>query len=169
MKIIFKQFFLFVVFCKASININAQSISPSIINSSGGSANIGGRTFEYSIGEMTVVGTDKTTTATLTQGLLQPGTINPEGLTNVALGKILFNIYPNPVSEILNIDLLKPTTDITEMILYDAAGKVISNIQNPKFINNTYTINFSSFAFGNYILKLESPGQNFTFTINKSK
>jgi Secretion system C-terminal sorting domain len=159
---------LAITICTA-INLQAQSIAPSIINAGGGSANISGRTFEYSIGEMAVVSTDKAGNTFLTQGLLQPITVTPEGLTNIALGKTLFNIYPNPTSEILNIDLLNKVTVLNNISLYDATGKLIITLDNPKFTNNKYTLDFSNFAFGHYLLKLSSPNQNFTFTINKTK
>jgi Secretion system C-terminal sorting domain len=164
-----KKLILFTLFTTSFANIHAQSIAPSILNAGGGSANIAGRTFEYSIGEMAVVSTDKAGNTFLTQGLLQPIIIVAEGLSNIELGKTLFNIYPNPTSEILNIALLNNATAVNNISLFDVTGKLVAAIDNPKFTNKKYALDFSTFAFGHYILKLASLDQNFTFTINKTK
>lgn len=53
-------------------HVSAQSIAPSILNSGGGSAPVGGYIIEYNAGEMMAVSTAITSDLVVTQGLLQP-------------------------------------------------------------------------------------------------
>ncbi|MEX1191276.1 MAG: choice-of-anchor J domain-containing protein [Brumimicrobium sp.] len=65
----------------------------------------------------------------------------------------LINIYPNPVTDVLNIDLGSELSDI-DIYLYDANGKLLFKNE----INNTETtkIDLSKFAKGIYTIQIQS-------------
>jgi hypothetical protein len=66
---------LLAVYCS-----RAQSIAPAVINSGGGWALAGGYVIEYNFGEMMAIQTAITPNLVVTQGLLQPFSLNQIGL-----------------------------------------------------------------------------------------
>jgi hypothetical protein len=143
-----------------SINIcgvlfaNAQSISPSIINSNGGFATIGGNTYEWSIGEMVLVHTASAGSIVITQGLLQPG--KPNSGAGFGESQFIFdhvNIYPNPTDNIFYLSADFQEQGQINTILYDMNGKIIS-IQSQELNGSKrdFPFNISNLASGNYML-----------------
>ena len=65
------------------------------------------------------------------------------------LGQAVLHIYPNPVSEILHIDL-DDSIDI-EVFLYDTEGKLVGQY------SNVQTVNVQSLSEGSYVLKIYDP------------
>ena len=60
----------------------------------------------------------------------------------------ILKIYPNPVKQFLNI---ASSSDITKIHIYDAHGRLISNITG-----NTKSIATGNFATGMYLIKIET-------------
>ncbi|WP_300570348.1 T9SS type A sorting domain-containing protein [Flavobacterium sp.] len=63
-----------------------------------------------------------------------------------------FNLYPNPVSDILNISK-KDDIEISSIHIYNVMGQLMMVIPNAK---NTATIDVSNLASGNYFVKVNS-------------
>lgn len=85
-------FWLFV-----SLNVRAQSLSPTIINSSGGSSTVNGIIYDYSFGEMTMIQTFTTPNLIVSQGLLQTRTDTAaNGIDKHQLFAPVVSIFPNP-------------------------------------------------------------------------
>ena len=59
-----------------------------------------------------------------------------------------FNLYPNPVNDVLNIQSSK---NITQMIITDMQGKIVSNLNSNQ---NIVQVNTASFLPGLYLLQL---------------
>lgn len=77
-----------------------------------------------------------------------------------------FKIYPNPASELINIQLQNSTSINIEIKLFDITGKLL---QNAKFINNNLiSINLSSFQKGIYIIQIKKDGVSHTQKIIKN-
>lgn len=77
------------------------------------------------------------------------------------ISDIKLNIYPNPTSEIININIPEA---IDYLELYDLVGKRITNISLAQ--NNT-SVNLSSLEDGMYILKITTNGKVFTSKVIK--
>ncbi len=79
-----KSFFL-IVFILSLLKVNAQTITPSVINSAGGGGPVGSTGYDvyYNIGEPCVT-TISNSTNMITQGFLQPDIIGKFGLTATA-------------------------------------------------------------------------------------
>lgn len=95
------------------------------VNASGGNAIIGGNTYSYSIGEMTVVSTATAGSFTTTQGVLQAGmdgTIGVQELSGTSEGILL---YPNPVADLLYLQPALQGGGNLHLRLYDASGKLL--------------------------------------------
>lgn len=133
--------------------VRGQSIWPSTLNASGGSAVLGGRTYEWSIGEMTLVNTAITSSIVVTQGLLQP----ERGVTAVDDRNILkyLSVFPNPANNTINYTFNSPQQGVIGLRLMDMSGKVIQEKSNDvKTGMNTGQLDISSLAAATYLLQV---------------
>ena len=192
---IIKRFWLAVLFKKANLQWHTKLIFPILfiflatkgycqntINVTSHSASINGMLFEYAIGEMTLISTEKNTNLIVTQGFLQP--ITQQSSTGIAMNasenvKDLLNdspikVYPNPSSNIVFIETIEPNKTNIIYQLFDALGKEIfqKEIQweaGP----NKYTLDLKSFAAGSYYLMIHKKSStgislNTSFKIQKT-
>jgi hypothetical protein len=91
-----KKYYALVASLLCFMSINAQSLSPSVIASTGGFSSNAGNSISYTVGEMTMVQTFSASGTILTQGFQQPNDFST-GLLAVnsnASGDLV--IYPNP-------------------------------------------------------------------------
>ena len=134
--------------------VRGQSIWPSTLNATGGSATLGGRTYEWSIGEMTLVSTAATSSIVVTQGLLQP----EHGVTAVEDRNILkfLTVFPNPANNTINYTFNSPQKAVIGLRLMDMSGKVIQEKSNDvKTGMNTGQLDISSLAAATYLLQVD--------------
>ena len=101
----------------------------------------------------------------LTQGFHQPNlgviSIFEEKMTNIS-------IYPNPTSDILNIDLFGFDDPQVQMQLVDLNGKIIIS----DFISTStkkHQIKTSNLKIGSYILEITGEKEKDSFIIQKLK
>ena len=105
----------------------SQSVTPQILNTTGGTNLFTFYRFEWSFGEATAIETLSNGNNTVTTGLLQPGTHNPATVNNnTAWGKDEIKILPNPVQTMLEIDFLSKQQGNVTMTLLDESGKQIT-------------------------------------------
>jgi hypothetical protein len=135
---------LFAVF---STTLMAQKVVNRVVNSTGGSANVGKFNFSYSVGEPISTTINDTKNAA-TQGFLQPEILRTTGKFFVALGEGCdFVVYPNPVGNRLNAnrDIRGISFDI-----YNDIGQLMGTYKTD--VNNS--IDVSYFAAGTYFIRL---------------
>jgi Secretion system C-terminal sorting domain len=124
------------------------------LNAATANANSATMQHTYSIAEMAIVHTAKSKHLIITQGQLQMDGI----AVNVSESPLPFTIatYPNPASNLVNLELqLKQSANINWQ-LFDAAGKMV--LSNNGFLNyglHKLSIDVSAFANGYYILKTQ--------------
>ena len=192
---IIKRFWLAVLFKRANLQWHAKLIlsllciflatkgySQQTINVTNHSAKINGMLFEYAIGEMTLISTDKNNQLIVTQGFLQP--ITQQSSTSLAmnasenvtdmLNDSPIKVYPNPSSNIVFIETIEPNKTNIIYQLFDALGKEIfqKEIQweaGP----NKYALDLKSFAAGSYYLMIHKKSStgislNTSFKIQKT-
>lgn len=100
--------------------IEAQTLSPTVINSSGGVIQNSSNSLEWSLGELAI--TTLTSPANLlTQGFLQPS-ITIVG-TEDFFDESRFSAFPNPVSYWLNLQTDIP--EIKTVQVHDVSGKLV--------------------------------------------
>ncbi len=133
-----------------------QSIWPSILNATGGSAYISGKEFEWSVGEMALVNTFTTSSIVVTQGLLQTrltADINEvPGTTN--LGDYL-QIFPNPTTGTINIQYNANKDGVLTLKLMDMAGRIIADQKmDVKTGANSQKLDISALAVATYMLEV---------------
>lgn len=144
----------------AVIAAHAQSIGPSTLNAAGGGGNISGNSFDYSIGEMTVVSTYTSASLVVTQGVLQP----PDGPSAVAIETLQgLNVYPNPASTVVNISYQATESGKLSYSLMDMAGKTISrNTEDVAPGNFTTQVSVTQLPAATYMLQLVLQSGNVT-------
>src|SRR5690348_2304152 len=124
-KIFFSIALVFVI----SGNVVAQSIGPSVINSTGGSYNQPASNFslDWSVGEMPLVSTFESTGGNiyyLTNGFLQPtklGHIQEARIIPAAVteSKTEIHIFPNPAVSYVDVTLHLPDTGRVRLSLFN--------------------------------------------------
>ncbi|MGA2298055.1 MAG: YCF48-related protein [FCB group bacterium] len=95
--------------------------------------------------------------------------VNFDITTNVADNEINYqlNCYPNPVSDITNIEFKLPFTDHLTLKVFDCIGREISTIADDNFEAGSYLIKFNTQNFQNgvYYLRVSSLRHNETSII----
>lgn len=128
--------------------LSAQSITPAIINCTGGYAEGTYGSLTYSIGE-TAITTLDAGTLILTQGVLQPngGTVN-----TTVLQQADYNVYPNPTTTGFWIETNR--TDFQTIQIWDATGKCLKSIN---FTTNS--IDLQAYPSGSYFVRIYNAEQ----------
>jgi Secretion system C-terminal sorting domain len=142
-----KYYLLFLLF-----SISKTSFSQQTFNSTGGAGTAGNFFIDWSIGEMTLIKTEKAEGFTLTQGLLQGKLEVFQTSSTITDGEL--NILPNPTPGILYLRTGFLQQGKLQMQLYNAAGQLLIQKEEILLGLSTKTINLSAFAGGNYLLKI---------------
>jgi len=107
---------------------SAQSIAPSVINTSGGSFQSGYYQFEWSIGELALVGemSSSNNSFVITNGFIQPFIQYPaRDNNNTIFGTDEIKVFPNPASSYVEINFLTKQKGRITLSFYDGSGKKI--------------------------------------------
>jgi hypothetical protein len=131
----------------------AQSIGPATLNAAGGGTVIAGNSYDFSIGEMTVVSTNQAGSIVVTQGVLQPYD-HPMAVHDVPLANNL-KVYPNPATNVVNIQYNAQAAGKVSYSLLDMTGKVIT-AKSAAAAQGTMTeqVNVSALPAATYMLQV---------------
>ena len=72
-----------------------------------------------------------------------------------------FSIYPNPSSDVMNINIPTLTDEGLKLEVYDILGKKVYSQQLSELSSN---INIAKWNSGLYLVRLSSPNQDITLT-----
>jgi hypothetical protein len=114
---------LFFSFCG-----NSQIVAPSVMNAGGGGAQSGYYQFEWSIGELALVGdmTSSNNSLVITNGFIQSLIQYPSrDNSNHIFGNEEIKVFPNPASSYVEINFLTKQQGRITISFYDGAGKKI--------------------------------------------
>jgi hypothetical protein len=150
MKLYF-YFTLILVF--VSVSSISQKISRSIIAPAGETSKTSFLILEWTVGE-SFVETNATTTGIYTQGFHQPllevQKINAKPLF---VSKDLFNVYPNPVTSVVNLQAQAITDQPFVISVVDLNGKNLSQFNFPSKTSGL-RIDMSRYSHGLYFLRI---------------
>ena len=137
---------LFVIATFASLSASAQSITPSVINSTGGTATVGNLIVDWNVGESMV--STQTNGIIVTNGQLQP----VDEIISVEELNTSWNIsvYPNPTRD--EFVITAPNAGVFEASLFDLAGKFITK----QTLMSTNRMDVRSLANGSYYLQVRN-------------
>ncbi len=149
-----RSIYLLMLTLLQAVCLNAQSIGPATLNASGGSATMGAAVFEWSVGEMTLVSSFVNSGIIVTQGILQPVEVTlGVAATTVLPGEI--RVFPNPASDVVNIQCSALNAESLSWKLFDMSGK---ELNSQKIVvtsgQATGTVDLSSVAAAIYILEV---------------
>ena len=166
-----KRIFLLALSGLLFVSAKGQSLGPSALNTTGGSAILASKTYEWSIGEI-VATTFSSAGLVVTQGVLQPA-LNPTGVDNGPPKILTLKVYPNPVND--GVLYLSPSFNKQGMLVYrltDATGRTILTQKiSLQTGNELQSIPMQLLAIGQYTLSVQwtdatGPSSN-TYQIQK--
>lgn len=117
---------LIIFFC--CFRINSQVVAPSVTNTAGGNFQSGYYQFEWSIGELALVGdmTSSNNSFVITNGFIQSHVQYPSGNnTNNIFGNDEIKVFPNPATSYVEINFLTKQKGRITISFYDGAGKKV--------------------------------------------
>ncbi|HWB63106.1 MAG TPA: T9SS type A sorting domain-containing protein [Chitinophagales bacterium] len=153
-----KKFYPLAAIVLLSFGLKAQSLTPTVIASTGGYSysSSAGVSLSYTVGEMTMVQTFSAGGNILTQGFQQP---NDEvlGLIDVAQDNFgSFVVYPNPAVDNFWYGFQLPEAGRVSFVMTDMLGQKISEVYNANYDNGKIVeeANVSTLAAGVYFLTM---------------
>ena len=159
--------YLFILFfiTGGGITAAAQSLSPTVLSSSGGFESSGGTSLSWTTGEL-MIQTFSEGSAMLTQGFHQGNITVSTAVDEMIESAMDVQIYPNPVSDILNVEFQNMVNQTVQVRLVDLTGKTIltREFSNP---SNTQRLNLSPVTSGTYMLEVNAGQKRKVFKIVK--
>ena len=135
----------------------AQSITPSILNATGGTYFFNYTRVEWSFGESMAIETMSASNIIVTNGILQPGTHIPATINNDGTwDRDEIKVLPNPTPDILEIDFFSKHKGKVTMNLYDESGRFMGSKQFDYFgTGRIEKWDLSRYASGMYFLNIQ--------------
>lgn len=151
-----KKLYLSLIAMVGMLFMHAQSLSPTVISSTGGFSSNANGSLSYTVGEMTMVQTFSANGNILTQGFQQPNE-NVTGLIDMTkdeFGSLV--VYPNPAVENLWYGVELPESGRLTISLFDVIGQKVSDVYNASYSGGKVIqqTNVSTFAAGSYFLTM---------------
>jgi hypothetical protein len=140
-----------------SLFSTAQSIYPSTVNATGQSSSFGNFRFEWSVGESAAINTMSSSNLLVTNGLLQYYVENQPDhniIANWLPSEV--TVYPNPVRNILEINILHSIVGKEKIELFDIkGGKLMEKQFEYTGMGVLEKLNLSGLTAGQYILSIQ--------------
>ena len=160
-----------------SLGSFSQTVTPAILNASGGTNFFTFYRFEWSFGESMAIETLASSNLVVTSGVLQPGTHNPATVNNTGdWGTDEIRILPNPTQNTLEIDFFSKQQGKVIMQLYDVSGRYLANRQFDYYgVGRIEKWNLDRYPSGEYYLSIRleptgtSTGKKGAFKVVKIK
>jgi hypothetical protein len=128
--------------------LKAQSITPSVINSTGGGAIINNNLYQWSVGE-TYMSMNIGNNIIVSSGFLQPFMEKtPEPPEDIGT----LNVYPNPVYNALTVSTDFAMEGQLTFRLYQTDGKLLLERNRNVLPDESFAIDMSQISGGNYII-----------------
>ena len=145
-------FFFIILGC----SVFAQTSTPQVINSSGGTFQKGYHIIDWSIGELALVNTMESSGYIITNGFIQPFTHDQIlANNNLVFGEEEIRILPNPTRNILEVNFRTKHRGRVLMKLIDATGNILYNKQFSSYgYGHIEKINMTVFTHGTYFLQI---------------
>lgn len=152
-----KQVYAVFIFIYFGQSVIAQPVTSSTVNVTGGSATSGNYRFEWSVGEASAITTMGNSNLLVTNGFLQYEVQNQPLLNDILPwqpGEV--KVYPNPVKDILEVNILHNLTGKIYIKLYFLDGR---RIMDKEFDYNGMgaieRLNLGALAAGQYLLNIQ--------------
>lgn len=133
----------------------AQSIAPQSVNSGGTKMTQANGSLSFTVGELVVLTQTDSQGNTLGGGFTAGATMTTVSIQETDVAVLDVKVYPNPTTELLNIQINYSTLDQVLVTINDLQGK---EVYNGKYagISNLIGINTAPYATGTYVLSLKN-------------
>lgn len=159
--------YLFILFfiTGGAITAAAQSLSPTVLSSSGGFGSSDGTSLGWTTGEV-MVRTFSDGSTLLTQGFHQGNLTVSTAVDEMSESAMDVQIYPNPVDDILNVEFKNMVDQTIQVKLVDLTGKTVlrKEFSQP---SNAVRLNLNSVSSGSYMLEVRAADKRKVFKIVK--
>jgi hypothetical protein len=148
-------------------NLSAQSLTPTVVASSGGFFSNASGMLSETVGELAAVTTLSTANNFLTQGFQQPSDFST-GASTIVSPDFAVLVFPNPAAGLFNIVIQSDRDESLELSVYDMLGKkIIRTEESITAGRNIFRIDLTQKIAGIYLLEClftnpENGGQNRT-------
>lgn len=141
------------------------------INSAGGSNDINGNNYEWSVGEMAVINTGVASNIIVTQGVLQPATSSVD-ISEYESIKDHVSIYPVPSKSVVTLNYDFRNAGKLDIDISDITGRVVLSKTVSIAAAGTIPISLEHLANANYMLRIHYSSNTgsqsaTTFKLNK--
>ena len=147
------------------ITAAAQSLSPTVLSSSGGFRSSDGISLSWTTGEL-MIQTFSDGSVILTQGFHQGNITVSTAVDEMRKSEMDVHIYPNPVSDMLDVEFKNMVDYTIQVKLVDLTGKTVLRKELSQPLNSL-SLNLSSVSSGTYILEIRAAGKRKVFKIVK--
>jgi len=133
----------------------AQSIAPQSVNSGGAEMTQANGSVSFTVGELVVLSQTDSNGNTLSGGFTAGATLTTLSIQETDVAVLDVKVYPNPTTELVNIQINHSTLDHVVVTITDLQGK---EVYSGKYagISNVIGINTASYATGTYVLSLKN-------------
>lgn len=148
-----KNIFLIVAVCMLSVYVYGQEVSSSVIATVGESVETGNVSVSWTLGEIAIetLGEDGGSVI-LTQGF-QQGYFEITSIGEPLSNEFQLNVYPNPATEYIWIDLKSNEVKSAIVEIYNMEGKLVYN-SRWEFVNGPNQIMLNELNSSQYILRI---------------
>ena len=156
-----KKLFTFML-CAAMLPIIAtsQTLTPTVVASSGGYATASNGSLSYTVGEMTMVQTFSSANNFLTQGFQQPEDLGV-GIPEIPVYSGGLDIYPNPTNGAFSMQFTGDEDANKVIKMYNSLGQVVKQFTISQTVGvNKVDFDISAFAQGIYMVELQLRNAN---------
>jgi len=133
----------------------AQSIAPQSVNSSGTKMTQANGSLNFTVGELVVLTQTDSDGNTLGGGFTAGATLTTVSIQETDAAILDVKVYPNPTTELVNIQINHSTLDQVVVTITDLQGKDVY-IGKYAGISNVIGINTASYTTGTYVLSLKN-------------
>lgn len=137
----------------------AQSIAPQSVNSTGLIGTQANGSLSFTVGELVVLSQTDIEGNSLGGGFTAGATLTTVSVQETDVTVLDVKVFPNPISELVNIQVNHAAIHYFRVEIVDLHGKVVYN-GNYAGLTNVIGINTTSFTPGVYMLSLKNTSNN---------
>lgn len=151
---------LLTILVGASFGLSAQTISSSVVGSSGGSLSGSNGTVSYTVGEWVTTTIGNNTAGYATQGFQQPS-FKPQGIVSLPQNAPAMALYPNPANQDLTVAFSLDNGGDVTYNLYDMSGRLVLTTNTQAGAGqHQHSLNLASLSQGVYVLNISYQPQS---------
>lgn len=133
----------------------AQSIAPQSVNSGGTKLSQANGSLSFTVGELVVLSQTDSQGNTLGGGFTAGATLTTVSIQETDATVLDVKVYPNPTTELVNIQINHSTIDQVVVTISDLQGKEVYSGRYAG-ISNVIGVNTAAYETGTYILNLKN-------------